>query len=160
MDIRPYREGDLEQLISLTIDTFGPFYEESFRSGVGDAVFHHQHGAWRDDYRHHVPTLLDPDEHKYVAVVEDQSAIAAYIAWNIDVAKRHGDIEMLAVAASHRRRQLGTMLLEHAFAHMKDRAVEVVSIGTGGDWFHAPARALYESVGCKPFPSVTYFKEL
>jgi hypothetical protein len=55
---------------------------------------------------------------------------------------------------------INTVLLEHAFAHMKDRAVEVVSIGTGGDWFHAPARALYESVGCKPFPSVTYFKEL
>src|SRR5262245_57745243 len=100
MAIRPYREGDLERLIELTIETFGPFYEESFRSDVGNAVFHHQHGAWRDDYRRQVPTLFDPDANKYVAVVDDQSALVAYVAWNIDVAKQHGDIEILAVAAS------------------------------------------------------------
>jgi ribosomal protein S18 acetylase RimI-like enzyme len=133
MDIRPYDPGDLERLIDLTIETFRPFYEESFRRVVGDAVFAHQHGAWRDDYRRQLPTLFDPDEHKYIAVVEDQSAVVAYVAWNIDASKRHGEIDILAVAATRRRCGLGARLLEHAFAHMKDREVEVVTIGTGGD---------------------------
>jgi ribosomal protein S18 acetylase RimI-like enzyme len=160
MDIRPYHPGDLERLIDLTIETFRPFYEESFRRVVGDAVFVHQHGAWRDDYRRKLPTLFDPDEHKYVAVVDDHSAMIGYVAWDVDVAKHHGGIEILAVATTHRRRGLGAMLLEHAFAHMKDHGVEVVTIGTGGDWFHAPARALYETMGCTPFPNVYYFKQL
>jgi hypothetical protein len=36
----------------------------------------------------------------------------------------------------------------------------VVSIGTGGDDFHAPARALYESLGFTPFPTVNYTRAL
>lgn len=33
-----------------------------------------------------------------------------------------------------------------------------MSIGTGGDAFHAPARALYEALGFTPFPLVSYTK--
>jgi hypothetical protein len=35
-----------------------------------------------------------------------------------------------------------------------------VSIGTGGDDFHAPARALYEELGFTPFPNVNYTKAI
>lgn len=70
MHIRAYVEHDLPQLIQLTIDTFGPFYEQHFRPLVGDTVFAHQHGDWREDYRAQVPTLHDPSAHKYVAVAE------------------------------------------------------------------------------------------
>ena len=39
--------------------------------------------------------------------------------------------------------------------------VQVVSIGTGGtDAFHAPARALYESLGCVPVHVAYYLKQL
>jgi hypothetical protein len=43
---------------------------------------------------------------------------------------------------------------------MRDAGVEVASIGTGGDDFHAPARALYESLGFTPFPAVNYTKAI
>ena len=36
--------------------------------------------------------------------------------------------------------------------------MEVVSLGTGGDWFHAPARGLYESLGFHPVPVVYYLR--
>src|SRR5262249_50783347 len=50
---------------------------------------------------------------------------------------------------------------EHAFADMTRKHVEVVTIGTGGtDSFHAPARALYESLGCVPWHVVYYLKQL
>jgi alpha-glucuronidase len=49
----------------------------------------------------------------------------------------------------------------HAFADMTERDVEVVTIGTGGtDSFHAPARALYESLGCMPVHVAVYFRHL
>jgi hypothetical protein len=34
----------------------------------------------------------------------------------------------------------------------------MVTIGTGGDDFHAPARALYESLGFTAFPNIIYTK--
>jgi ribosomal protein S18 acetylase RimI-like enzyme len=160
MDLRPCHPRDLDRLIELTIETFGPFYEQSFRSIVGEIVFINKHGNWREDYHEQVSNLYDPDLGRYVVVAEDAGAIVGYVAWNLNPARRHGEIDILAVASSHRRHGLGKTLCEHAFADMKDRGVEVVEIGTGGDGFHAPARALYESLGCTLFPAARYYKEI
>ena len=37
---------------------------------------------------------------------------------------------------------------------------EMVEIRTGADDFHAPARALYESLGCVQYPTAAYYREL
>lgn len=162
MSIRPYHPRDLNALIELTIATFGPFYENHFRPLAGEALFQHQHGRWADDYRAQVPALHDPAASRHVAVAETgDGAIAGYIAWEIDPARRHGDVVILAVAAARRRDHIGTALCEHAFADMTENGVEVVTIGTGGsDSFHAPARALYENLGCVPVHVAVYFKQL
>lgn len=160
MDLRPYQPRDLDRLIELTIETFGPFYEQSFRSIVGELVFSNTHGNWREDYHQQVSNLHGPDRGQYVVVAEDAGAIAGYVAWNLNPVRRRGEIDILAVASTHRRLGLGKTLCEHAFADLKGRGVEVVEIGTGGDGFHAAARALYESLGCTPFPAVRYYKEI
>lgn len=162
MNIRSYQPGDLNALIELTIATFGPFYENHFRPLVGEVIFRHQHGRWADDYRAQVPALHDPAADKYVAVAETGAgAIAGYVAWTVDPARRHGDIEILAVAETHRREHIGTALCDYAFSDMKEKDLEVVTIGTGGaDSFHGPARALYESLGCVPCHIAVYFRQL
>ncbi|WP_281245377.1 hypothetical protein [Nocardioides szechwanensis] len=43
---------------------------------------------------------------------------------------------------------------------MRQDDVDVVAIGTGGDSFHAPALAFYESLGMTPLPVTVHFKEL
>jgi ribosomal protein S18 acetylase RimI-like enzyme len=83
------------------------------------------------------------------------------VAWTIDPAARHGQVTMLAVAAAHRRDHIGTALCQHAFPDMAGKSVAVVTIGTGGtDPFHAPARSLYERMGCVPVHVAYYFKQL
>ena len=160
MNIRPYADSDLPRLTDLTIETFGPFYEDGFRPVVGEAIFENQHGHWRDDYRAQVPTLHEPDSRKYVAVAEDATSIVGYVAWNFDLEHENGRIEILAVSARHRRHGVGTRLCQHAFADLKERGIQVVVIGTGGDAFHSPARALYSSLGCTPYPVTVYYKRL
>jgi ribosomal protein S18 acetylase RimI-like enzyme len=162
VNIRPYHQRDLNALIELTIETFGPFFENHFRPLAGEAIFQHQHGRWADDYRAQVPALHDPAAGRHVAVAEtSDGAVVGYVAWQADPARRHGDVVILAVAAAHRRDHIGTALCEHAFARMAEDDVEVVTIGTGGtDSFHAPARALYESLGCVPVHVAVYFKQL
>jgi ribosomal protein S18 acetylase RimI-like enzyme len=162
VNIRPYHSRDLDALTELTIATFGPFLEHHFRPLVGETIFAHQHGRWADDYRAQVPALHDPAAGKHVAVAETSGgAVAGYVAWTVDPARRHGDIVMLAVAPAHRREHLGTALCEYAFDDMTNHGAEVVTIGTGGtDSFHAPARALYESLGCVPVHVAVYFRQL
>lgn len=160
MLIRSFLQHDLAPLTELTIETFRPFYEDSFRPVVGGFVFANQHGDWRDDYRRQVAELHDPGQHKYVAIAEIDGAIAGYVAWRIDPARRSGSITILAVSAEHRRQHAGTALCEHAFGELRTRGAEVAVIGTGGDRFHAPARALYERLGCTPFPVAVYYRQL
>ncbi len=160
MLIRPFVQRDLARLTELTIETFQPFYEGVFRSLVGEAIFANRHGNWRDDYHRQVAELHDPSHHKYVAVAEVSSVIAGYAAWSVDPARRSGSVEILAVTAEHRRDGAGTALCEHAFGEMRKLGAEVVEIGTGGDPFHAPARALYESLGCVQIPVAVYFRQL
>ncbi|HZN18816.1 MAG TPA: GNAT family N-acetyltransferase [Micromonosporaceae bacterium] len=160
MLIRSFAQHDLAQLTELTIETFRPFYEDSFRPLVGEVVFANQHGSWRDDYRRQLAELHDPSQHRYVAVAETEAGVAGYVAFSADPARRSGSITILAVAAEHRRRHAGTALCEHAFAAMRTLGVEVVEIGTGGDPFHAPARALYERLGCIQLPVAVYYRQL
>ncbi|MGH3875855.1 MAG: GNAT family N-acetyltransferase [Actinophytocola sp.] len=160
MLIRTFTRHDLARLTELTVETFRPFYEESFRPLVGEVVFANQHGNWRDDYRTQVAELHDPDRHKYVAVAEVEGEVAGYVAWSVDQDRKNGTISHLAVAAAHRRHHAGTALCEHAFDAMRDLGAEVVEIGTGGDPFHAPARALYEGLGCVQLPVAVYYRQL
>jgi ribosomal protein S18 acetylase RimI-like enzyme len=160
MLIRSFIEPDLARLTDLTIETFRPFYEDSFRPLVGEVVFANQHGNWRDDYRKQVAELHDPSQHRYTAVPETDDDIAGYVAWSVDPARRNGTITILAVAAEHRRHHVGTALCEHAFDAMRNLRAEVVEIGTGGDPFHAPARALYERLGCTQLPVAVYYRQL
>ncbi|MGW6362681.1 GNAT family N-acetyltransferase [Streptomyces sp. NPDC055092] len=160
MLIREFTQYDLAPLTELTIDTFRPFYEESFRPLMGEAVFAVQHGNWRDDYRKQVAELHAPERHSHVAIAEVEDAIAGYVAWSVDPARKKGEVTILAVSAQHRRHHVGTALCEHAFDQMRAFGAEVVEIGTGGDQFHAPARALYEALGCTPHPLRVFFRQL
>jgi ribosomal protein S18 acetylase RimI-like enzyme len=160
MYIRPFAQHDLARLTELTIDTFGPFYTDSFRPLVGEVIFSNQHGNWRDDYRIQVAELHDPGQHKYIAVAETDGVIVGYVAWSADPARHNGSVTMLAVSAGHRRNHTGTALCEHAFGQLRALGAEVVVISTGGDPFHAPARALYERLGCTKLPVAVYYRQL
>lgn len=160
MDLRSFQPTDLDALITLTIDTFGPFYEESFRSIVGERIFTHQHGDWKEDYRRDLPTLQDPSNHKHVLVATCAGSIVGFVAWFVEPEKHHGVIDYLAVDKDHRREGVATALYDAAIDAMRQADVEVVALGTGGDSFHQPARAFYESKGMIAVPGVYYFQEL
>lgn len=160
MLIRPFVQRDLEPVTELTIATFRPFYEDHFRPLVGQMVFANQHGDWRGDYRTQLAELHSPEQHKHVAVAEVNDAIAGYVAWSVAPDQRNASVTLLAVAPEHRRHSVGTALCEHAFTEMRALGAEVVEIGTGGDPFHAPARALYERLGCTPLPVTVYYRQL
>jgi ribosomal protein S18 acetylase RimI-like enzyme len=160
MHIRSFNQTDLARLIELTIEAFRPLHEEIYPSLFGEVIFANQWGSWREDYHTEVAGLHDPQAHKYVAVAEEGSTIVGYTGWRIDPAAKYACIEILAVDSGYRRNHIGTALCEHALTQMRELGAEMVEIRTGGDEFHAPARALYESLGCLRYPTVAYYREL
>ncbi|MBB5077452.1 GNAT family N-acetyltransferase [Nonomuraea endophytica] len=161
MDIRPVEPADLPALVDLACTVFGPFYLDSFRPVVGETVFANRHGDWKGDYRRHLAGVHDPANGKFAAAAFVDDQLAGFVGWVVQESERHGEIDILAVTPGHRRLGLGRALLEHAMTQIKATGkVEMVSIGTGGDAFHAPARALYESFGFTPFPQVNYTRAI
>jgi len=160
MYIRTYVNSDLPTLIRLTVETFRLFYEDYVHPLLGDEVFQHQHGAWELDYHEEVPTLHDPQHKRFVAVAVNEREIVGYVSWRIEGGPHHGEIVLLAVASSARRRQIGFNLCRHAMKHMKVDGVEVVEIGTGDDAFHTAARMLYEELGFIKIPTAAYLMKI
>lgn len=160
MNIRPFADHDLPNVIDLTIETFRPFYEGYVHSLLGDEIFRLQHGNREQDYRDDIPTLDNAALGRFVAVCESDGTIAGFVSWRLKDTPNHGQIYLLAVAASQRRKTVGFRLCTYAIERMRLAGVEVVEIGTGDDAFHAAARALYEGLGFTKIPIAGYLMKI
>lgn len=65
-------------------------------------------------------------------------------------------VEVTALQHPDWRGGVARSLCEHGIAHLREAGVALITIGTGGDGFHAPARALYESLGFRGLPTMFY----
>jgi len=161
MDIRPLEVDDHPATTDLLTDTFRAFFEGYARPHLGEQVFQHQHGHWEQDYRDELPTLHAPEVGRHAAVATlAEGPIMGLISWRVDAKARHGEIYLLAVSPLHQRQHIAERLCQHAIAHMRADKVEVVQISTGGDPFHAPARALYERLGFTLVPVAVYLAQV
>jgi len=160
MRIRPFVDADLDTLIDLRVVTFRPFYEGYVRPAYGGELFELHHGQWQQEYRDELRGLHDPAARRWVVVADVGGDIAGFVAWNSAGRPDHGRIYLLAVSEPHRRGHVGSRLSLHAIDAMKANGVEVVEIRTGGDAFHAGARALYESLGFIKVPIAGYIKKV
>lgn len=160
MRFRSSTSRDFSSLLDLTLRVFEPFYEESFRPLLGETVYAVQHGSWRNDYRQELRSLLEPAPGKGLIVAEDDGIPLGYIAWHTDAVRGHGEITLLAVDPEYRGRGIARTLCDQAMDQMRQSGARIVEVSTGGDGFHAPARALYEELGCTSIPVAVYFKEL
>lgn len=158
MHIRDCTPLDLPALIELTIETFRPLFTDSLVQ-LRPAVTAHDHGNWEDDYRHEVPALLDPAADRFVTLAEDDLGPLGYVGWNV-TNHTSGHLDLVAVHPRARRRGVARALCTTVLRSLAERGVEVVHIGTGGDEFHAPARALYESLGFTGLPTVDYARAM
>ncbi|NUR06001.1 MAG: GNAT family N-acetyltransferase [Nocardioidaceae bacterium] len=160
MHIRDCEPFDLPALVDLTIEAFRPLFEEHWPVLMTPTIFAHVHGDWEADYRHEVPSLHDPAQARFITLAEDEGRVLGYVGWQVTDDGRSARLAMVAVHPDVQRRGVGAALCGAVLARLGELEVVVVHIGTGGDEFHAPARALYESLGFVGVPGVHYARAL
>lgn len=158
MRIRDCTPADVPALVDLTIEVFRPLFTGSLME-LRPEVTRHDHGRWEDDYRHEVPALLDPAQDRFVTLAEAEGRVLGFVGWNV-TGGTSGRLDMVAVRPTARRTGVARTLCTAVIDRLAARGVEVVHIGTGGDEFHAPARALYESLSFTALPTVDYARAL
>lgn len=163
MRIRPFDEADLSALVELTVETFRPLFEDQIRPTYGGELFDLHHGRRQQDFRDEIPTLHDPAAGRWIAVAEKPTTCR----WGSSpgpspaTGRTTGGSSCSRVSRPYRRADIGRRLCEHAIEALKAGGVEVVELGTGGeDTFHAPARALYESLGFLKVPIAGYIRRI
>ena len=159
-EIRSYEESDLEAIVEFSLRAWQPVFE-SLRQVLGDAIFVRLHNPeWTAVQAEAVRSSCTTDERDvFVAVADGRPVGFAAVALNA-FHERMGVVDVIAVDPDYQDQGIATRLMERSVEHMRTHGMDIAAVGTGGDEGHAPARALYESLGYTALPGVRYLKLL
>jgi GNAT superfamily N-acetyltransferase len=133
----------------------------SFRSIVGSEIAALGLSSAEQGQADLLDAIAKPDSGHGVAVAEASNTIAGFVSWKPNIAPGIGEITLNAVHPDHGGKGIGTALYEHALAALKAAGMQLVTVGTGGDPSHAPARRAYEKAGFSThLPSIYMYRKL
>ena len=161
IEIRPYEESDLETIVELSLRAWEPVFT-SLRQVLGDAIFTRLHQPdWRAAQAESVRSSCAPSAERdvFVAVADGRPVGFAAVLLNA-FHEGMGVVDIVAVDPLYQRRGIATQLMDRSVEHMRAHGMDIAAVGTGGDAGHAPARALYESLGYTSLPGVRYLRLL
>lgn len=158
MEIEPYEESKLDEIVQLSLRAWEPVFE-SIESAMDPEVYHEMHPDWRVTQRAAIESVC-ADEDMHVWVASEESRVVGFVALKLHAENRMGEIYMIAVDPDFQRRGIATTLTDHSLEWFRDAGMSVVMVETGGDPGHAPARRAYESAGFRLLPIARYFKKL
>ena len=155
--IRSATAADYDTVIEIAVSQWAKIYEV-YRQILGDEI-----------YEMHFPNHLeakakairaDLDSGK-VLVAECEGQVAAFIHYNYCEQTKIGEISDNAVSGEFRGRGIAPQLYNHIIDMFRKLGAQGVTVHTGLDDGHAPARRAYEKVGFKVgLPSIRYYMNL
>jgi ribosomal protein S18 acetylase RimI-like enzyme len=158
--IRRLVDADVEPVVALSLAAWTPVFG-GVEAELGAGVYRMLFPDWRTSQAAAVEAVCRSSEHEvWVAVEGDRVLGFVAVRYGDEDAVRVGEIDMVAVDPGHQRSGVARALMRHAVAEIRAAGVGLAVLGTGGDPGHAPARALYESLGFRPYRHVRYYKAL
>ncbi len=159
LDIRPVRDDDVENLVRLSLAAWVPVFS-SFEQILGHTIYRLIWPDWRSGQRDAVETVCRDRDKTTVLVAEVDGRAVGFVAYELNVKDRVGDVVLLAVDPDYQNLGIGTDLNRAALEKMKEGGMKMARVETGGDPSHAPARRCYEKAGYTALPIVRYHQDL
>ena len=158
MEMREYREGDLEEVMRIANKAWAPIRKMS-RDALGDAISDILNPDG-DAKSKGVQVKAQIDSGKYgIAVCEHEGAIVGFITYTIN--GLIGEICNNAALKTTGLKGIGQTMYHYVLEQFRQAGVKVARVTTGLDYAHAPARRAYERAGFqKHLDSTTYYMEL
>ncbi len=159
LHIRPYSEGDLEDIVELSLLAWEPVFTV-WQEILGPKLYPIAiYPDWRKSQKEVVEKgCTDEKVNTWVAIVDGN--VVGFVAYELDEKSKTGEIRLIAVHPEHQNHGIGTELNTFALQKLKDGGMKLAVVATGGDKGHAPARRSYEKAGFTGLPLVRYYKEL
>jgi len=161
VDIRtPQGAEELDRIVDIALAAWVPIFE-SYREMLGNEIYDVAHPAWKPDKERQIRSAYAETSPVQFLVAEMDGRIAGFVTWVIARDGKTAEIGNNAVDPAFQRRGIATMLYGAVIERLKAASVAVVSVTTGLDPSHAPARRAYEKAGfARSKPIVTYYQDL
>lgn len=156
--IRPLADGDVAMVSEFSLRAWQPVFA-SFERVLGPDVYLQVYPDWQRSQADDVARACRDDANRtWVCEVDDRPV--GFVVLTVAPDASSAEIYMLAVDPEHQRQGIGSALTEFAVEQARAAHVPLVSVGTGGDPGHLPARGTYEKVGFVGLPLVHYYRKL
>lgn len=159
LHIRPICSHDMDDLVRLSLLAWEPVFN-SFEKILGPEIYPIIYPDWRKSQREGVETTCKDSEKMNVLVAELDGKVVGFLAYELQLKDKTGEVMLLAVHPEYQNLGIGTELNNFALKKMKEGGMIMAVVGTGGDPSHAPARRTYEKAGFTALPLVRYYKDL
>lgn len=157
--IRTVCEDDVDAVVRLSLLAWDPVFG-SFERILGPEIFPIIYPDWKTSQKEAVEGVCRDAEKRNVWVAELDGMVVGFVATELDMEAKTGEVLFLAVHPDHQNVGIGTELNDFALKKMKDSGMKLAVVGTGGDPSHASARRSYEKAGYTGLPLVRYYKAL
>ena len=157
--IRPVCKNDVDALVRLSLLAWIPVFG-SFEQILGPEIYAIIYPDWKTSQREAVETVCRDGEKTVVYVAELDGTVVGFVAYELHIKDKTGEVQLLAVHPEYQNLGIGTELNNFALKMMKESGMKMAVVGTGGDPSHAPARRSYEKAGYTALPLVRYYKDL
>ena len=158
--IRRLVEADVEAVVALSLAAWDPVFA-GVEAELGSVVYRMLFPDWRSAQARAVEAVCRSTEQEVWVAVEAGRPVGFVAVRHVEEdAAPAGEIDMVAVDPRCQRAGVGAALVRHALEEIRASGVGLAVLGTGGDPGHAPARALYESLGFRPYRHVRYYRTL
>ena len=129
---------------------------------IGEELHDVFFGEWKGNVDHSfVEPFVAAMDGNHAFVARDGDKVAGFAYYRITEEHKTANIGYNAVGLNYKKKGIGSMLYQSMIASMKAEGIQYVSVSTGLDDAHAPARKAYERAGFqKCLPSVRYFQKL
>lgn len=158
MNIRPYQEKDLEQVMEIANLAWQDIRKMS-REALGDTIADLLNPAGDAKSKGlQVKEQIESGAWK-IAVCEHEEKLVGFITYTINGI--WGEICNNGALKESGLKGIGQTMYKYVMEQFRSAGVKVVKVTTGLDWAHAPARRAYERAGFKKhLDSTTYYMEL
>ena len=160
MKIRKSAEKDIAAIVELGLLAWEPVFA-SFKNLMGSRNYAILFPDWKKSQQEEIEKACRDTETLDTYVAEVEGKVVGFTTIKMEPEKKAGEIYFLAVHPEAQNMGVGSFLNSYVIKKMKDAGMKVISVSTGGDVSHAPARHCYEKSGFKfSIPSVTYYMDL
>ena len=157
--IRLFQPSDLEPMVAIARKAWKKIFE-GFRQQLGDELYTILYGNRLQDKRYQL-TEFTAKFPRQCYVCERNGKIVGFVTFGLNSETKTGILTNNAADPDSGEKGIGQEMYAAVFERMRQEGMIAVTVSTGLDEGHAPARRAYERAGFeKHLDSVTYCKML